>query len=117
MLKVQKAVILCLALLAGVAVRPAAAQQPDGQAIFRDECKTCHGINGVPPALQRTKYAKLRSLGDSGFVSRLSQDSVVMILKHGIDQSMKSFAEKLSDQEIQAVATYIRELAHRRAGT
>lgn len=100
--------------LAGASVRTLSAQQPDGQAIFREECKSCHGINGVPPEQERTKYRKLRSLGDSGFVLRLSQDSIVAILTHGIDTNMKSFKERLSVDEMRAVATYIHALAARR---
>jgi mono/diheme cytochrome c family protein len=89
------------------------AQQPDGQAVYREECKSCHGINGVPPANERAKYKKLRSLGDSGFVSSLTVDSIVKILKKGMDKNMKSFAEKLDDGELRAVALYIKELAEK----
>ena len=28
-------------------------QQPDGQALYRKECKSCHGVTGVPPARDR----------------------------------------------------------------
>ncbi len=100
--------------LAGGAVRGLSAQQPDGQAVYREECKSCHGINGVPPAREAAKYRKLRALGDSGFVSGISQDSIVAILTHGIDTNMKPFKEKLTVEEMRAVATYIHALAHRR---
>lgn len=100
-------------LLAGATLR-AAAQEADGPAIYRQECKSCHGLNGVPPARAREQYKKIKALGDDGFVSKLSVDSIVAILKKGIDKDMKSFTGKLSDSEMRAVATYIKELAEKK---
>lgn len=101
-------------LLASGAIHSVGAQQPDGQAIYRQECRTCHGATGVPPARALAKYTKLRSLGDSGFVSRLKVDSIVTILQNGMDQDMKSFAGKLDNAEMRAVAVYIKGLAEKR---
>ena len=100
-------------LLAGIAHR-ASAQEPDGQEVYREECKECHGLNGVPPARAREQYKKIRTLGDSGFVASLSTDSIVILLKKGIDKNMKSFKEKLSEPEMRAVAKYIKELAEKK---
>lgn len=107
-------IIVVGVILAGAAwSQRAAAQQPDGLAVYREECKSCHGINGVPPERERAKYKKLKTLGDSGFVSSLTPDSIVKILKKGIDKDMKSFSEKLSEPEMRAVAAYIKELAEK----
>lgn len=102
--------------LAGLALtaRGLRAQTPDGQAIYRQECKSCHGVTGVPPARAKEQYAKIKALGDDGFVVRLTTDSIVTILKKGISKDMKSFAGKLSDAEMVAVASYIKDLAERR---
>jgi mono/diheme cytochrome c family protein len=100
-------------LLAGLA-RQAAAQEADGQAVYREECKSCHGLNGVPPARAREQYKRLKALGDSGFVVKLSVDSIVTVLKKGIDKDMKSFKDKLTDPEMRAVARYIKELAEKK---
>lgn len=100
-------------LLAGVA-RQARAQEADGQAVYKEECKSCHGLNGVPPARAKEQYKKIRALGDSGFVVRLSADSIVTILKKGIDKDMKSFKDKLSEPEMRAVAKYIHDLAEKK---
>ena len=94
-----------------------AAQSVDGQMVYKEECKSCHGINGVPPERAQRQYKKIRALGDSGFVSTLSQDSIMTLLKKGIDKDMKSFAEKLSPEEMNAVAGYIKELAGKRQGS
>lgn len=106
------ALILGLVLLS--AGRSLAAQEADGETIYRKECKSCHGLKGVPPARERAKYKKLKSFAEDGFVSELSADSIVTILKNGIDKDMKSFAKKLSEPEMQAVAGYAKQLAEAR---
>ena len=100
-------------LLAGSAHR-ALSQEPDGQAVYKEECKSCHGLNGVPPARALEQYKKIKTLGDGGFVVKLSTDSIVTILKKGIDKDMKSFKDKLSEPEMRAVAKYIHELAEKK---
>lgn len=90
------------------------AQQPDGQAIYRQECKSCHGVTGVPPARAREQYPKIKALGEDGFVAGLTTDSIVVILRKGLGKDMKSFTGKLSDPEMAAVAAYIKELAERK---
>ncbi len=114
---VTPTLVLAAGFLVLTAARSAVAQQPDGQAIFKENCKSCHGINGVPPERERAKYKKLRTLGDSGFVASLSQDSIVKIVTNGIDKNMKSFKDKLSADEIHAVAGYIKELAEKKKGS
>jgi len=86
-----------------LATESAAAQEADGQAIYRQECKSCHGLNGVPPSRAREQYKKIKALDVDGFVSKLSVDSIVTILKKGISKDMKSFTGKLSDPEMRAV--------------
>ena len=89
-------------------------QKVDGPSIYKEECKSCHGINGAPPQRAKDKYKKIKTLGEENFVSGLSQDSIVTILKKGIDKDMKSFKDKLSDPEMHAVAAYIKELAEKK---
>lgn len=105
---------ISLALLAPLSVTPLRAQQADGAAVYKAECKSCHGLNGVPPARAKEQYRKIKSLGQDGFVVQLSVDSIVTILKKGIDKDMKSFTGKLTDGEIRAVAVYIKELAEKK---
>lgn len=111
-------VALGLSLAVPMLVHRLAAQTPDGQAVYKEECKSCHGINGVPPQRAKEKYKKIKALGEEKFVSGLTQDSIVIILAKGLDKDMKSFKDKLSDPEMQAVAAYIKELAEKKkAGT
>lgn len=104
-------VAFVIPILAAASVSRLAAQAADGQAIYKEECKSCHGINGVPPERAVRQYSKIKSLGEGGFVSALAEDSIATLVKKGIDKDMKSFAAKLSDVEIKAVAKYIKELA------
>jgi mono/diheme cytochrome c family protein len=116
-MRVDKSLVLGLALLlAAATARPLVAQQINGKAVYEEECKSCHGLNGVPPERERARYKNLRALGDSGFVSALPRDLIVTIVTKGIDKDMKSFAGKLSEAEIRAVAGYIKDLATKRAG-
>lgn len=88
--------------------------QADGQAVYKEECKSCHGINGAPPERAVRLYPKIKALGVGGFVSALSEDSIVTILKKGVDKDMKSFSQKLDEGEIKAVAKYIKTLASKK---
>ncbi len=101
-------------LLAVAPVRCLSAQQAPGADVYKEECKSCHGLNGVPPARAREQYKKIKTLGDGGFVTALSVDSIVTILKKGIGKDMKSFTCKLTDAEMRAVAAYIKELAEKK---
>jgi mono/diheme cytochrome c family protein len=113
-----KSVLIAIGVSVALAAHshPLAAQNAEpvsGESVYKEECKSCHGVNGVPPERERKKYKKLKTLGDSGFVVNLSQDSIVTILQKGIDKNMKSFKDKLSDPEMKAVAIYIKELAEK----
>jgi mono/diheme cytochrome c family protein len=105
---------LLLALLLMLPLAGAEAQTTEGQAVFLDYCRPCHGIDGVPAEPMRAQYRKLRALGDSGFVSRLSEVEILMVVSNGLDQNMRSFSEVLTPGEIFAVAGYIKQLAEKR---
>ncbi len=105
--------ILGLVTLAvGGAASRAAAQTPDGHALFIVTCKRCHGVQGVPPKLIRQEYPKVATF-DSAFGANHSEDSIVTILTNGKGRDMKSFKGKLTLPQMRAVAAYVRELAER----
>ena len=106
-----------LALALGfVAVRvmvghPLVAQEVvSGESVYKEECKSCHGLKGTPPERAKAKYKKIKAIGEDSFVSALSEDSIVTILTKGIDKDMKSFKDKLSEPEMKAVAAYVKQL-------
>ncbi len=88
----------------------ASAQAVDGKAIFDERCRKCHGVAGVPVKAMKTLLPKLPTF-DAAFVAARSDDSVVTILTNGKGKDMKSFKEKLTADEMTAVARYVRTLA------
>ncbi len=95
----------CATLLA----TPLAAQQPDGAALYREQCKECHGAAGRPTKQAVSKYKDIKPF-DAEFLAGRSDDSLVAVLQHGAKdgKEMKSFKEKLTPQEMVAVVKYIR---------
>ena len=87
----------------------AAAQTPDGAAVYRQHCRTCHGGTGNPSQRMLGLYPKLKTLSDSTLMANLSVDSIVAVVRKGAGD-MKPFAEKLSPEEMTAVAQYVRTL-------
>lgn len=91
----------------------AAAQTPNGQELYQLNCKKCHGVLGVPPKAIQKKMEKVVTF-DSTFAVKFSEDSIIRILvKGGKSEDMKSFKDKLSHEEMVAVAKYVRQLATR----
>ena len=100
-------------LAVSVVVSSAAAQaapQPDGAALYRENCRSCHGARGLPPARMRAMYQALKVLADSAFQARFSADSIVAVLRHGKGKDMKSFSDRLSPAEMLAVAKFVKML-------
>lgn len=91
-------------------VSAAAAQTPDGAALYREYCRTCHGVAGVPPQRMLTLYAGLRAL-DSTFLAARTSDSLVAAMQNGVGRDMKTFKEKMTTEQMRAVAQYILDFA------
>lgn len=85
-----------------------AAQAPDGKAIYAEECRTCHGAVGKPTQRAVSQFKNMPTF-DATFFAKRSQDSIVAVLNHGAGKDMKSFKDKLSAEEIAAVAKYVKE--------
>lgn len=105
--------LLGIGLIVGIALAPsrAAAQAPDGAALYRQNCRTCHGLKGIPPRSMVTVYPNLKAIGDSAFLRARSVDSIIAVLRNGAGRDMKSFANRLSPEEIAAVAKFVKSLA------
>jgi mono/diheme cytochrome c family protein len=88
----------------------AAATEPDGAALYRQNCRSCHGAKGVPPARMVSLYPTLTTLADSTVLKHLTTDSIVAVLRHGRGKDMKAFADRFSPAEILAVAKFVKTL-------
>ena len=85
------------------------AQQPDGAALYKQHCRSCHGAQGVPSARMATLYPKMKSLADSTLVASLSSDSIAAVTRDGIG-AMKPYKDKLSPEQIAAIARFVKTL-------
>jgi len=97
-------VVLSAALAAG-----AGAQSPDGKALFEANCAKCHGLAGRPSAIIRKMFPEIPTYDDA-FFSKRSEDDIIGVLMNGKGKNMKPWPDKLSPQEMAAVARYIRTL-------
>ena len=99
------------ALVLALGPRNAAAQTPDGQALYREHCRTCHGADGHPTKRALGQYKNIPTFADSAFQAARSADSIVAVLQHGVGRDMKSFSDKLTSEEMVAVANYVKTFA------
>ena len=83
-------------------------QEPAGKAPYEANCRKCHGVRGVPPKTMKAKYPKIATF-DAEFFAKRSDDSVVTVLTKGKGDDMKSFKDKMTHDQMVAVAAYIRE--------
>ncbi|HEY7236194.1 MAG TPA: cytochrome c [Gemmatimonadaceae bacterium] len=107
------AVVLVAGTLASrLASAAAANQEPAGKAPYEENCRKCHGVRGVPPKTMKAKFPKIVTF-DSSFFSQRSDDSVVTVLTKGKNDDMKSFKDKITHDQMVAVAAYIRSFANK----
>lgn len=111
-MKMQLFVPAVVVLVVVGAFSTAAAQASDGKALYNENCRKCHGVIGTPPKTMKAKYPKIATFDDE-FMAKRSEDSVVKILINGKSEDMKSFKDRLSPEEMKAVAKYVHELADR----
>ena len=86
------------------------AAAPDGAALYRQNCRACHGARGKPSEQMKGVYADLVTLSDSAVQARLTVDGIETLLTKGNGKNMKPFTEKLSKDEIHAVAEFVKTL-------
>lgn len=88
----------------------AAQADPPGKAPYEENCRKCHGVRGIAPKTMKAKYPKIATF-DSAFFVKHSQDSIVTILTKGKNEDMKSFKDKLTHEQMENVAKYIKSFA------
>jgi mono/diheme cytochrome c family protein len=114
---VAAVLLLGLPIAAGAQTAAAGATEPDGAALYRQNCRSCHGVKGVPPARMLTLYPTLKTLADSTEQAHLTEASIVTVLQHGKGKDMKAFADRLSPAEMAAVAKFVKSLNAPPAGS
>jgi cytochrome c6 len=99
----MKRLVVALAVLAFASVAAAA----DGAAIYKSKCAVCHGPDGKG----QNPMGKKLGVQDLA-ASKMSEAEIVKIVnegKKGEKGAMTPFKGRLTDEEIAAVAKYVKE--------
>ncbi len=101
---------------AGIAIAiflSGAALAADGEAIYRTNCASCHGPNGqgspAAPAIQGNKFVLESSDRAIAGVIRNGREGAAKLYK---DLPMGMPAQKLTDEELNAIVEYTRKLSY-----
>jgi cytochrome c oxidase cbb3-type subunit 3 len=83
-----------------------AADQPDGADLFKHKCSMCHGAEGKGyPQLKTPDFT------DPKWQEGITDEQITETIKNGKKGTpMPPFAEKLKEEEIQALVAHIRSL-------
>jgi len=100
--------IIMLGVLAAAISTSAAAQGVDGKPVYEANCRKCHGPAGKPTDAIKKMSPKIQTF-DAKFFEKRTDEDLVKQITEGKDK-MKPFKDKLSADEIAAVAKYIRTL-------
>lgn len=99
--------------LCGQTTRAQGTEPSAGQALYLKNCRQCHGTKGTPPKTMKKKFERIPDLSDAEFMGKRSDDSVVVVIRKGVkeEQDMKGFSGKLTLEEMQSIAKYVRTLS------
>lgn len=99
------------ALFIGVAAWNASAA--DGTEVWNKNCASCHGKDGKGQTKMGQK-AGVKDYSDAANQAAVTDDKFLAAIKDGVKEgdkvTMKSFAEKVNDEEAKAALEYFRTL-------
>src|SRR5512139_826404 len=102
----MKKLALLLAVCAVIALVAApAAQAADGKALYDAKCAMCHGKDGVAKPMAKGSA----NLNDAKWQEATKVEAVETVVTDGKGK-MKGYKDKMSGEEIKAVATYVKTL-------
>ena len=104
MIPTPKLVLPMFVLAAGISVSAPAAAQEDGKAGFEKNCQKCHGPDGKADT-KAGKKMKVPAWGDD---SNLEHAHVIENVR--TNKKHKTVSKKVSDAELDAIATYVATL-------
>ena len=82
--------------------------QTDAGILFKDNCAKCHGEDGRAKTV-RGKMVGARNLASEKFKADATEERIIAALKKG-PGAMPSFEKKFSPEQMQLLATYVRNL-------
>jgi mono/diheme cytochrome c family protein len=92
--------LVAAALLISISAARAA---EDGKALFESKCAMCHGTNGVPKPTAKGSP----TLSDPKWQKSTTVEAIEKRLTDGQPPTHKSFKDKLTPEQIKAVAEYV----------
>lgn len=83
----------------------------DARELWDKNCASCHGKDGKGDT-KMGKKVEVKDYTDPKFQAEYKEEKGIKIIKEGLRENdkerMKSYAEKLSDDEIKALAVFVR---------
>ncbi len=107
----MKKLMMVAAIVAAASL--ASAHAADAKENWEKNCVKCHGADGKGETKMGKKLA-VRDLTDPKVQSSFTDDKAAAAIKDGVKaegkQTMPGYADKLSDADIKALVTYVRDL-------
>ena len=109
----KKKLIPIIALSAFIAI-PAVSSASTGEEVWMKYCKKCHGDDGKGETAMGKKFA-IRDYTDPAVQAEWSDEDIKVAVVDGVTDEngkkvMLAFGKKLSEEEVDAVVTYLRSL-------
>lgn len=83
-------------------------EAPDGAAIYRAKCKSCHGADGRADT-KIGRQGKIEDFSTATWQSEFTDAKILEVLRDGVKNTkMKSYKDRLSPAELDAVAKHLR---------
>ena len=95
---------------AAAAAALAAAPASDGKPLYEKYCKGCHALDGTGSA--GMKANNIPDLGAAEWQDSHDQAQILVVLERGVENTkMKAFADKMTPEQLAAVAAHVKGLA------
>lgn len=91
---------------------PALAEEaPDGAAIYRAKCKSCHGADGRADT-KIGRQGKIEDFSTAAWQAEFTDAKILEVLNDGVKNTkMKAYKDRLTPAELDAVAKHLRTFA------
>ena len=87
----------------------AAPMPGDTKATFDAQCAKCHGKDGRAKSLH-AKHVHARDMTDAAWQNEVSDERLFNSITKGKGKNMPAFGKKLSEDQIDALVRYVRQL-------
>lgn len=81
----------------------------DAGVLFAKNCATCHGKDGRAKTF-KGKLKHARNLTEADWQARVSDERIFNSINNGRGSKMPNFDKKLSESQINALVSYVRQL-------